>query len=71
MSKWRKEKPQKFRGGADPLVAKRWLLHIEHVFDFLNPREEDKVRLVVRQFEDEALEWWRSVSLGKGAGSFS
>ena len=65
LDRWRKERPSKFRGGANALEAEQWIQHIEHVFSFLRPRAEDKVRLVIRQLEGNALEWWKGISFGR------
>ena len=60
-NRFRKENPIRFGGGVEPEEAQRWIRHIEHVFSFVRPRDEDRVRLATRQLQGEALEWWQAV----------
>ena len=71
MSRWRKENPRKYTGSTDPVKTEQWLQHIEKLFSYLAPAKEDRVRLVVRQLEEDALEWWLSVSAGRDAQDYT
>ena len=44
LSKFRKENPPVFKGGADPEEADLWIKRMNHIFYFLGVTEEDKSR---------------------------
>nr|XP_043615853.1 uncharacterized protein LOC122587752 [Erigeron canadensis] len=53
-------KPNIFKGGHSPVANRRWIMHMEVVFESCDCPENKKVLFASRMFEDGALDWWNT-----------
>lgn len=53
-----------FIGTEDVVEVESWLLHYERIFTDLGINDEQKRRLASRRFQEAALLWWNSVTVG-------
>ncbi|KAG7015101.1 hypothetical protein SDJN02_22734, partial [Cucurbita argyrosperma subsp. argyrosperma] len=50
--------PPWFGEDTGPLVAKRWVLGLENIFDCIGCSDEQKVSFACLRLKDSALSWW-------------
>ncbi|CAL9098461.1 unnamed protein product [Musa textilis] len=61
IGQFKKLSPPSFSGESDPMVAERWMMQIEKIFDALNYPDDRKVFLATFMLEGEAEHWWRMI----------
>nr|GEY74446.1 reverse transcriptase domain-containing protein [Tanacetum cinerariifolium] len=72
LERFRKQKPRSFSSATSPVDAKKWIAHIEKLFEVLGCADEFKARLASYKFKGDALNWWKDFQfagfVGKKAG---
>ncbi|XP_073120823.1 uncharacterized protein [Henckelia pumila] len=48
-----------FKGGADPIVAEKWVQSVETIFYYMQLTDVDRVRCDIFMFRDDARFWWQ------------
>ena len=56
-----KRKPPVFERTIDPVVAEEWVSIIEIIFEFVQIKDEEKVKCVVYMLRKDAKIWWEAV----------
>jgi hypothetical protein len=51
--------PPSFNGEPDLMIAKKWVMRVEKIFEALGCSEEQKVVMAVFKLEGEAEHWWK------------
>ncbi|KAJ9561114.1 hypothetical protein OSB04_006274 [Centaurea solstitialis] len=60
-------KPPTFKGERDPVLAMKWIMEMEAVFDTCHCKEEDEVVFARSMLKSEAIYWWEMETSGKGS----
>ena len=56
-----KRNPPVFKGTVDPAVAEEWVSMIEKIFDFVQIKDDEKVKCIVYMLRKDARIWWEVV----------
>ena len=56
-----KRNPPVFKGTVDPTVAEEWISMIEKFFEFVQIKDEEKVKCVMYMLRKDARIWWEAV----------
>uniref|UniRef100_A0A2N9FE66 Reverse transcriptase n=1 Tax=Fagus sylvatica TaxID=28930 RepID=A0A2N9FE66_FAGSY len=56
--------PPLFNGEPYPMIAKKWVMRVEKIFEALGCSKEQKVVMVVFKLEGEAKHWWKMTKAG-------
>ena len=56
-----KRNPPVFEGTVDSTVAEEWVSMIEKIFEFVQIKDEEKVKCVVYMLRKNARIWWEAV----------
>ena len=64
LHQFEKLNPSSFNGKLDPMIAKKWIMRVETIFEALECFEEQNVVMVVFKLEGEAEHWWKMTKAG-------
>ena len=62
-----KRNPLVFEETVDPTMAEEWFSMIEKIFDFVQIKDEEKVKCIMYMLRKDARIWWEAVEKSKNA----
>jgi hypothetical protein len=64
LHQFEKLNPPSFNGEPYLMIAKKWVMRVEKIFEALGCSKEQKVVMVVFKLEGEAKHWWKMTKAG-------
>ncbi|XP_024020868.1 uncharacterized protein LOC112091431 [Morus notabilis] len=65
--RFRKQRPNDFHGGPDPLIAEEWINSIESIFDYMVMEDAQRVSCAIQLLKNNARHSWASIKLTPAA----